>query len=56
VGGKRHPIEADINRRYGISEIVGMKMSRRPITRKDTEDKFVVDGKAVDFIEPVYII
>ena len=56
VGGKRHPIEADINRRYGISEIVGMKMSRRPITRKDTEDKFVVDGKAVDFIEPIYII
>lgn len=56
VKGKRHPIEADINRRYGISEIVGMKMSRRPITRKDTEDKFVVDGKAVDFIEPVYII
>ena len=56
VKGKRYPIEADINRRYGISEIVGMKMSRRPITRKDTEDKFVVDGKAVDFIEPVYII
>ena len=56
IKGKRYPIEEDINRRYGINEIVGMKMSRRPITRKDTEDKFVVDGKAVDFIEPVYII
>ena len=56
VKGKRYRIEDDINSRYGISEIIGMKMSRRPITRKDTEDKFVVDGKAVDFIEPVYII
>ena len=56
VKGKRYPIEQDINNRYGISDIVGMKMSRRPITRKDKEDPFIVEGKAVDFIEPIYII
>lgn len=56
VGGKRHHIHEDINIRYGIEDILGMKMSRRPITRGETEDKFVVDGNRLDFIEPIYII
>ena len=56
VKGKRCPIHADINSRYGIDDILGMRMSRRPITRGETEDRFVVDGQALDFIEPIYII
>ena len=56
VSGKRHHIHDDINNRYGINDILGMRMSRRPITRGETEDRFIVDGKALDFIEPIYII
>lgn len=56
VKGKRHRIEDDINNRYGINEIVGMRLSRRPITRQDTDDAFVIEGKAVEFIEPIYFI
>ena len=56
VGGKRCHIHDDINSRYGIDDILGMRMSRRPITRNETEDKFVIEGKALDFIEPIYII
>ena len=56
VSGQRYPIEDDIRSRYGIDDILGMKMSRRPITREGSEDKFIVEGSAVDFIEPVYII
>ena len=56
VGGKRCPIHADINNRYGIEDMLGMRMSRRPITQDESEDKFVVDGRALDFIEPIYII
>lgn len=56
VSGKRHHIHDDINTRYGIDDILGMRMSRRPITRNETEDRFIVDGKALDFIEPIYVI
>jgi hypothetical protein len=56
VRGKRCHIHDDINTRYGIDDILGMRMSRRPITRNETEDRFIVDGKALDFIEPIYVI
>jgi len=56
VGGERHHIHKDIDSRYGIQDIIGMKMSRRPINRENTEDKFMVDGKRLNFIEPIYII
>ena len=54
VNGERHPIEADIDKRYGIHEIVGMRMARRPSGQKD--DSFIVDGERLNFIEPIYIV
>lgn len=56
VGNKRYHIEDDINRRYGIIDTLGMKMSRRPSPAGSEKSPFIIEGKALDFIEPIYIV
>ena len=56
VKGKRNHIEKDIRERYGISNIVGMSISRRPNGQENPEH-YVVDGnKKLNFIEPIYVL
>lgn len=56
VGNKRYRIEDDIRNRYGISDVIGMRMSRRPSPSGSKNSAFVVDGKALNFIEPIYVV
>ena len=55
VKNKRYRIEDDIRSRYGIKSIVGMKLARRPSGQKES-DQYRVNGKKLNFIEPVYLI
>lgn len=53
VKNKRYRIEDDIRARYGIDSIVGMKLARRPSGQKES-DQYRINGKKLNFIEPIY--
>lgn len=54
VKGKRNYIENDIRERYGIDEIVGMLISKRPTG--DMDSHYLVGEKKLNFIEPIYVL
>ena len=59
VKGKRNYIEKDIRARYGIADIVGMPIAKRPLSDDNTTN-YSVDTdegeKRVTFIEPIYVL
>tara|TARA_Y100000296_G_scaffold86869_1_gene128341 strand:+ start:2616 stop:3887 length:1272 start_codon:yes stop_codon:yes gene_type:complete len=56
TNSKRHFLEQDMEERYGIKNILGMRINRRPTGVKGDQQNVLDDGSQLKFIEPVYIL